>query len=75
VGPDAASSQQQAFGDSEASPTHTQPGEAVGPAAQDGDATATTSATNGSADPAVLAKGHKGYYFFDSKGNRLPNKW
>lgn len=24
---------------------------------------------------AVTSKGHKGYYFFDSKGNRLPNKW
>ena len=24
---------------------------------------------------AVTSKGHKGYYFFDSKGKRLPNKW
>lgn len=34
------------------------------------------SATAGTAvDPAVLSKGHKGYYFFNSKGERLPNKW
>jgi hypothetical protein len=23
----------------------------------------------------VSSKGHKGYYFFDSKGKRLANKW
>ena len=32
-------------------------------------------AEGASGDSAVTAKGHSGYYFFDSKGNRLPNKW
>ena len=52
--------------DDAASPIATAP--VVVPSSDPSSSPAATSA-------AVLSKGHKGYYFFDSKGNRLPNKW